>query len=148
MNKKNKKNNNIDNNKNLNINNTQTLSYIDNYQDNKLNKTTFNLSKKNIKKDGIKELKDNAPIDLNCILNVTVNEVKSKSKIFFKKIGFFYNEKDNLIRATRGGTIIEINLFKVCNESTIYLNTRIKTNDFKKEREIIRKLIASLNVKE
>ena len=50
MNKKNKKNNYIQNNKNININNTQTLSSIDNNQDNKLNKTTFSLSKKILRK--------------------------------------------------------------------------------------------------
>ena len=149
MNKKNKKNNiDMDNEKNNNLNNTQIDYPIDNNENNNLNKTTFSISKKNIKKDIFKDLKDNTPIDLNCILNITINEVKSKSKIFFKKMGYFYNEKDNIIRATRGGTIIEISLLKICNESIIYFNTRIKTNDFKKEKEIIRKLIGSLNAKE
>ena len=39
-------------------------------------------------------------------------------------------------------------LYKFSNElSNIYFNVRIKTNDFKKEKEIMRKIIISLNKK-
>ena len=131
-----------------NINNIQVQSYIDN-NESKLNKTTMNLYKKNISANGIKEIKDNIPIDLNCILNLTINEIKSKTKLYFKKIGFFYSEKDNIIKVTRGGTIIEITLFKIGDESNnIYFNNRIKSNDYKRERDILRKFINSFNIKE
>ena len=137
-----------DKNRNINLNNTQIILSADG-NDNKLNKTTMNIFKKNISKDGMKFIKENNPIDLNCLLNLTINEIKSKTKIFFKKIGFFFSEKDNIMKATRGGTIIEMALLKLSDElNNIYLNTRIKTSDFKKEREILRKLINYLNKKE
>ena len=142
--------NNEDNekNKNIHLNNTQIILSSDN-TDNKLNKTTMNVFKKNINKEGTKFIKDNIPIDLNCLVNLTINEIKSRTKIFFKKFGFFYSEKDNIMKATRGGTIIEMTLFKLSDESNnIYFNTRIKTSDYKKEREILRKLLNSLNKKE
>ena len=135
-------------NKYNNLNNTQIQLSVDDYENSKLNKTTVNY-KKETNKNGLKDIRDNIPLDLNCLLNLTTNEIKSKAKIYFKKCGFFYSEKDNIIKATRGGTIIEMTLFKLSNEfNNIYFNIRIKTNDFKKEREIMRKLIISLNKKE
>ena len=135
-------------NKYNNLNNTQIQLSVDDYENSKLNKTTVNY-KKETNKNGLKDIRDNTPLDLNCLLNLTTNEIKSKAKIYFKKCGFFYSEKDNIIKATRGGTIIEMTLFKLSNEfNNIYFNIRIKTNDFKKEREIMRKLIISLNKKE
>ena len=135
-------------NKYNNLNNTQIQLSVDDYENSKLNKTTVNY-KKETNKNGLKDIRDNTPLDLNCLLNLTTNDIKSKAKIFFKKFGFFYSEKDNIIKATRGGTIIEMTLFKLSNEfNNIYFNIRIKTNDFKKEREIMRKLIISLNKKE
>ena len=113
----------------------------------KLNKTTVNFYKKSMSKDGF--VKDNIPIDLSCLLNLNCNEIKSRAKIYFKKIGYFYSEKENVIKATLGGTIIEMTLLKIDNISNgIYFNTRVKTNDFRKEREIMRKLIIYLNKKE
>ena len=135
-------------NKYNNLNNTQIQLNFDN-NESKLNKTTINVSKKNSNSNGLKEFKENIPIDLNSILNLTINEIKSRSKVFFKKNGFFYSEKDNIMKATRGGTIIEMTMLKIGDETnSIYLNNRIKSNDIKKEREIIRKLINSLNKKE
>ena len=135
-------------NKYNNLNNTQIQLNFDN-NESKLNKTTINVSKKNSNSNGLKEFKENIPIDLNSILNLTINEIKSRSKAFFKKNGFFYSEKDNIMKATRGGTIIEMTMLKIGDETnSIYLNNRIKSNDIKKEREIIRKLINSLNKKE
>ena len=114
---------------------------------NKLSKTSVNYYKKNISKEGF--IKDNSPIDLCCLLNITINEIKSRTKTYFKKTGFFYSEKENVIKATRAGTIIEMTLFKIDNDSNnFYFNTRIKTNDYRKEREIMRKLIILLNKKE
>ena len=114
---------------------------------NKMNKTTVSFYKKNMSKDGF--IKDNIPIDLSCLLNLNYNEIKCRTKTYFKKIGYFYSEKENVIKATLGGTIIEMTLLKIDNNSnSIYFNTRVKTNDFRKEREIMRKLITYLNKKE
>jgi len=114
---------------------------------NKLNKTTVNFYKKNMSKDGF--VKDSIPIDLSCLLNLSWNEIKCRTKTYFKKIGYFYSEKENVIKATLGGTIIEMTLLKIDNHfNSIYFNTRVKTNDFRKEREIMRKLIIYLNKKE
>ena len=144
--------NNADNEKNKNqknyLNNTQIQFSLDNNENNKLNKSSINIYKKNINKD-LKEKREMAPLDLNCILNLTNNEIKSRTKNFFKKFGFFFNERDNVIKVTRAGTIIEITLFKIGDGlNNIYFNTRIKTSDFKKEKEIMRKLLNSLNKKE
>ena len=138
---------NADNFKNTNIMGENQLSLEDNEAKN-LNKTTINVSKKN-NKEKLNEIKDNMPIDLNNIINMTSNEIKSKAKTYFKKYGFFYNEKDSTIKATRGGTIIEITLYKIDNEANnIYCNARIKTNDLRKEKDIMKKLLISLNKKE
>ena len=129
-------------------NNIQLQLSVDMNENNKLNKTMVNY-KKDSSKNQLKDIRENVPLDLNCLLNITSNEIKSRVKLYFKKIGFFYSEKDNIIKATRGGTIIEMTLFKLNNEfNNIYFNIRIKTNDFKKEKEIMRKLIISLNKKE
>ena len=136
-----------DNFKNSNIMAECQLSLEDNESKN-LNKTTINVSKKNYK-ERLNDIKDNVPIDLNNIINMTSNEIKSKAKTYFKKYGFFYNEKDSTIKATRGGTIIEITLYKIDSEANnIYCNARIKTNDLRKEKDIMRKLFISLNRKE
>ena len=129
-------------------NNIQMELSVDLNENSKLNKTTVNY-KKDSSKNKLKDIRENIPIDLNCLLNITSNEIKSRVKLYFKKIGFFYSEKDNIIKATRGGTIIEMTLFKFSNElNNIYFNIRIKTNHFKKDKEIMRKLIISLNKKE
>ena len=145
--------NNVDNEKsknykNSNVTNAECQLSIDDNDSKNLNRTTINIFKKN-NKEGLRDIKENSPIDLNSLLTLTYNDIKSRAKIYFKKIGFFYNEKDNIIKATRGGTIIEITLYKIDNESNnIYCNTRIKTNDLRKEKEIVRKLFVFLNKKE
>ncbi len=129
-------------------NSTEIKFSLDDNDSKTLNKTTISINKKN-NKDGLKDFKENIPIDLNYVVNMTSTEIKSKAKTYFKKYGFFYNEKEYTIKATRGGTIIEITLYKIDKESnSIYCNTRIKTSDLRKEKDIIRKFFISLNKKE
>ena len=110
-----------------------------------MSKVKDNLNKINISKDVIKEVKYNTPIDLNCILGSNIIEIKTKMKNYFKKIGYFYSEKENVVKANKGSSVFEILLNKFMPMSNIYLNVKIKSNDLKKDRHIARKLVNYLN---
>ena len=66
-------------------------------------------------------------------------------KTYFKKIGFFYSEKENMVKANRGSSVFEILLYKFMSMNNIYLNVKIKSNELKKDRNIMRKLIIYLH---
>ena len=111
----------------------------------KASKIKGNFNKKNISKDIMKEVKDNIPYDLSCVLGSNITEIKTKMKTYFKKIGFFYSEKENMVKANRGSSVFEILLYKFMSMNNIYLNVKIKSNDLKKDRNIMRKLIILLH---
>ena len=110
-----------------------------------VNKTNMTFSGKNKSKKYIKIKKD-FPIDLNCVINLPFDEIKYRIKLYFKKAGFFSTEKGNVIKVKRGNTNIEIILYKLEGENNFfYLSTKIKSNELKKEKENLRKLIYMLN---
>ena len=119
----------------LNTNSSLKSSIRDN------NKTNMTFSDNQINK-----IKNNFPFDLNCIINLPFTEIKSKIKSFFKKIGFFCTEKGNTIIFKKWNTNIEIIINKFDDENKFfYLSTKIKSKEIKKEKEIIKKLILTLN---
>ena len=110
------------------------------------NKTNMTFSGKNKYEKYIK-LKDNIPIDLNCIINLPLDLIKSKIKSHFKKLGFFYIEKNNDLKVKKGNSNIEINIYKLDEgkNNIFYLCTKIKSNEMKKIKENIRKILLILN---
>ena len=122
------------------------LTFLDdNVNTIKSNKSNITFSEKNKNKKKNKN-KIDFPIDLNCIINLSFSEVKSKIKSYFKKIGFFYNEKDNIIKIRKGNTNIEIQIYKFNEDKNLfYLKIKLKSNEMKKDKEKIAKLLTILN---
>ena len=122
------------------------LTFLDdNVNTIKSNKSNITFSEKNKNKKKNKN-KIDFPIDLNCILNLSFSEIKSKIKSYFKKIGFFYNEKDNIIKIRKGNTNIEIQIYKFNEDKNLfYLKIKLKSNEMKKDKEKIAKLLTILN---
>ena len=122
------------------------LTFLDdNVNTIKSNKSNITFSEKNKNKKKNKN-KIDFPIDLNCIINLSFSEIKSKIKSYFKKIGFFYNEKDNIIKIRKGNTNIEIQIYKFNEDKNLfYLKIKLKSNEMKKDKEKIAKLLTILN---
>ena len=122
------------------------LTFLDdNVNTIKSNKSNITFSEKNKNKKKNKN-KIDFPIDLNCIINLSFSEIKTKIKSYFKKIGFFYNEKDNIIKIRKGNTNIEIQIYKFNEDKNLfYLKMKIKNNEMKKDKEKIAKLLTILN---
>ena len=96
--------------------------------------------------DNLQELNELLPIDLNYILFLPLCIIFDKSKKYFKKNGYFYNEKNNVIKANKGSTNIIIRLFKLpyLSNGNIYYSVKIKSKDLKKDKLIIKDLIYNL----
>ena len=113
---------------------------------NKTNTFNSNMDKKN---DiiSLKELKELIPIDINNILFFPINTVINKTKKYFKKYGYFCNQKNNIIKANKGSSNIEITLYKLIylNQDSIYFSVKIKSKDSKNEKLFINELIYNLN---
>ena len=122
------------------------LTFLDdNVNTIKSNKSNITFSEKNKNKKKNKN-KIDFPIDLNCIINLSFSEIKSKIKSYFKKIGFFYNEKDNIIKIRKGNTNIEMQIYKFNEDKNLfYLKIKLKSNEMKKDKEKIAKLLTILN---
>ena len=113
---------------------------------NKANTFNINMDKKN-ENITLKELKELIPIDINNILFFPINTVISKAKKYFKKFGYFCNQKNNIIKANKGSSNIEITLYKLIylNQDIIYFSVKIKSKDLKSEKSFINELIYNLN---
>ena len=112
-----------------------------------INDNELNTKKNNIKyNDTIKELKEFTPIDLNYIVNIAINIIIQKTKKYFKKFGYFCNYKDNIIKANKGNSNIEITLYKLkyLNNDNIYLSVKMKNKDLKNAKLFIKDLINNL----
>ena len=134
------------NNENISRNDNQ-LTTLNNKKDLdiSMNKTNVTFCDKNKSKKYV-NIKDNIPIDLNCIISLPFNEIKSKIKSYFKKLGYFYTEKENIIKIKRGNTNDEISIYKFNgNNNVFYLSIKIKTQETGKEKENIKKLLKILN---
>ena len=134
------------NNENISRNDNQ-LTTLNNKRDLdiSMNKTNVTFCDKNKSKKYV-NIKDNVPIDLNCIISLPFNEIKSKIKSYFKKLGYFYTEKENIIKIKRGNTNEEISIYKFNgNNNVFYLSIKIKTQETGKEKENIKKLLKILN---
>ena len=108
------------------------------------NKSNITFSENKNKK--LAKSKINFPIDLNCLINLSLSEIKSRIKSYFKKFGFFYNEKDNTIKIKKVNTSIEIQICKLDEEKNLfYLKIKLKSNEMKKSKEKIMKLLTILN---
>ena len=113
---------------------------------NKANTFNSNIDKKN---DiiALKELKELIPIDINNILFFPITAVINKTKKYFKKYGYFCNQKSNIIKANKGSSNIEITLYKLIylSQDSIYFSVKIKSKDLKNEKLFINELIYNLN---
>ena len=105
------------------------------------NKINDDYYKKYLNKEQMKILPANIPLDLNYMVNIPINQITSKIKIFSNKNGYSCNIKNNVIKLTKFDKIIEIELFKV-NSQINYISTNIKSNGPRKEKDKIRKLLA------
>ena len=125
-----------------NNNTINDLNKLDN--NNFTNRTTVTFKEKNKNNIDIK-IKKEYPLDLNCVIFLSFNEIKSKIKFFFKKLGFFYSEKNETIKINKGNSNIEFNIYKFDFKNSFYLNVKIKSKDIKKDKDNIRKLLNILN---
>ena len=108
------------------------------------NTMNFFYKKKNV--NSIKELKcldEFTPIDLFCLFNNDQENIFYKIKYYLKKKGFLCLDKDNGIRTIKGNTVIEIKLYKVIKDdnNNVYFSIKIKSNDLKKDKDEMRKMI-------
>jgi hypothetical protein len=110
------------------------------------NKINDDYYKKYLNKEQMKILPANIPLDLNYMVNIPINQIISKIKIFSNKNGYSCNIKNNVIKLTKFDKIIEIELFKV-NSQINYISTNIKSNGPRKEKDTIRKLLAFITKK-
>ena len=119
--------NNLILNKNINYN---TINYFYTKNNNNSNNVIKNL----------KNIKEFTPLDLLCILDIELNNSINKTKNFFNKKGFLCIEKDNGLRIIKGNSIIEIKFCKITKNEE-YFNIKIKSNDLRKDKNIIKKLL-------
>ena len=136
------------NNPNINLNNKRSIIVQKKEEEESINKTnTFN-KKNNINNnyDNLPELKELLPIDINYILFLPLHIIFDKSKKYFKKYGYFYNEKNNAIKANKGSTNIIIRLYQLpyLSKGNIYYSVKIKSKDLKKDKLFIKELISNL----
>ena len=132
----------IDNKKasiNLNINNNKS---------NMIKKTINNIKIQN--KNELKLLKDDYPIDMNCILLNNIEEVKIKIRKFFKKNKCTINEKENNIKIFKSGFNIEINCYtlKDIEINNVYLCFKLKGEIKKNNLEFINNSLLYLHKKD
>ena len=111
-----------------------------------INYNTMNFFYKKNNVNSKKELKcidEYTPIDLFCLFNNDQENLFCKMKFYLKKKGFLCLEKDNGIRTIKGNTVIEIKLYKIIknNNNNVYYSIKIKSNDLKKDKETMRKMI-------
>ena len=133
--------------KNLSIN-KRTIFVQKKEEEESINKTnTFNKKNNpNNNYDNLQELKDLYPIDLNYVLFLPLNIIFDKTKKCFKKYGYFYNEKNNVIKASKGSSNIVIKLYKLpyLKEGNIYYSVKIKSKNLKKDKLFIKEIISNL----
>ena len=111
-----------------------------------INYNTMNFFYKKKNANSKKELKcidEFTPIDLFCLFNNDQENLFYKMKFYLKKKGFLCLDKDNGIRTIKGNTVIEIKLYKIIknDNNNVYFNIKIKSNDLKKDKETMRKMI-------
>ena len=94
----------------------------------------------------LKELNELYPIDLNNIVNLAPNIIIQKMKKYFKNSGYFFSDKGNIIKVNKGGSNIEISLFKLkfSEDDNIYISIRIKSLSSKNEKLILNEIIKNL----
>ena len=97
----------------------------------------------------LKNIQEFTPFDLSCILYTGTNDIINKTKYYLKKKVFLCIDKDNGIRAIKGNTTIEIKLYKLIkdDDNNVYFNIKMKSNDLKKDKELMRKLIKYIHFK-
>ena len=108
-------------------------------------------TKQNIKnKFGLKVLKNNYPIDINCILLQNFFELKKNIKKYLKKENCSVNEKDNSMRIFRNGFNIEINFYTLTDFdiNNVYICFKLKGENHKNNTKFIRELLVYLHNKE
>ena len=95
------------------------------------------------KKIGLKYLKDNYPIDINCIFLISLDKIKLKIKKYFKKVKYSVTEKDNNIKIIENGFIIEANFFtlKDFEINNVYICFKFKGEKKTNNLEIINDLL-------
>ena len=99
----------------------------------------------------LKELKEFTPINLSCIIiNISPDKIIRKIKKFLMKKGYFcsINVGEYIIKATKGGSHIEIILYKLkySNDfNSIYLSVKIKNKNITHERNFLNKIINYIN---
>ena len=91
----------------------------------------------------MKELRDNIPIDTNCIFLKGLNEIKLKVKKYFNKAKYSINEKDNIIKIIKNGFIIEIVFYtlKDFDIDNVYICFKLKGENKINDLEIINDLL-------
>ena len=108
------------------------------------NTMNFFYKKKNVNsKKELKCIDEFTPIDLFCLFNDDQENIFYKMKFYLKKKGFLCIDKDNGIRSIKGNTVIEIKLYKIIknDNNSVYYSIKIKSNDLKKDKETIRKMV-------
>ena len=106
-----------------------------------MKKIVNNIKIKN--KIGLKALKENCPIDINCIFLISLEDLKLKIKKYFKNAKYSVNEKDNIIKIIKNGFIIEVNFYtlKDFENNNIYVCFKIKGEKKTNKLEIINDLL-------
>ena len=91
----------------------------------------------------LKALKENCPIDINCIFLISLDEIKLKIKKYFKKVQYSVNEKDNNIKIIKNGLIIEVNFYtlKDLKINNVYVCFKFKGEKKTNNLEIINDLL-------
>ena len=128
--------------------NKRTIIVQNKEEEESINKNNTSNKKNNINNnyDNLQEIKQLLPIDLNYILFLPLHIIFDKSKKYFKKYGYFYNEKNYVIKANKGSTNIIIRLYKLpyLSDGNIYYSVKIKSKDLKKDKLFIKELISNL----
>ena len=99
----------------------------------------------------LNELKEFIPINLSCIfINKSPNNIILNAKKLLMKKGYFCSNKinENIIKAIKGGSHIELNLYKlkyINNIDNIYLSIKIKSKNITQENNFIKELINYIN---
>ena len=95
-----------------------------------------------------KNVKEFTPLDLLCIFDIDSNNIINKIKHFFNKKGFLCIDIDNGVRINKGiNNLIQIKLCKIIknDENKEFLNIKIKSNDLRKDKQLIRKLLVYID---
>ena len=134
----------IHNKPNINDNkkNNQNNNFFNNSSQNFYKKNNNNVNYNN----DLKELSDYIPIDMNYIICMDVNTIIKIIKNFFKKKGYFLNEKSKTIKANKGDNIFEIQFYKLkdLDSRFVYIVIKTKTRNTKKCKSVITELITTI----